>query len=427
MHSKCVFFFFLFCLLDDNMLKYYLLCRTFCGLFISDVNDAKSQFYSVASLSCGWVAFGYKDGQLCLCNIEITKTVTTTTTDTVDTATVDTATVDTATVFNATVFNATVVNATVDTATVAAAADTNTITGTTTTNRMLLPGHNDVVNSIIEVDQTRFASCSNDKTVRIWDLVSNTCMFLLCGHTKSVTSLMRVGTPCRAIVSASRDETIRVWNVSTGLCLHCITDVSTGGAWSLVNFFTDTLFIGFNNGEIQTMHVSDFTCIPTLTHVHTLQDFDMYSVAGLIALPGDRFAYITRHNSVRICSLQGEVSKCVYELRHHTNVINSIVLSLDQRYLITCSDDFSIILWNIATAECCHPLKGHTAPVICLLILPDGDIVSGSADGTVRIWDIHTLQCKYVLPHKGNVYLLLPHVNGGFLSVSDFDSVKLWQ
>ncbi len=36
--------------------------------------------------------------------------------------------------------------------------------------------------------------------------------------------------------------------------------------------------------------------------------------------------------------------------------------------------------------KCCAELSGHEGPVLCLLCLPGGEVLSGSGDTTVRMW-----------------------------------------
>jgi guanine nucleotide-binding protein subunit beta-2-like 1 protein len=55
-------------------------------------------------------------------------------------------------------------------------------------------------------------TASWDKTIRLWDLDTNTCKKPFKGHTKDVMSVT-FSPEYRQIVSCSRDRTVRIWNI----------------------------------------------------------------------------------------------------------------------------------------------------------------------------------------------------------------------
>ncbi|MHC5743364.1 MAG: WD40 repeat domain-containing protein [Nostoc sp.] len=57
----------------------------------------------------------------------------------------------------------------------------------------------------------------------------------------------------------------------------------------------------------------------------------------------------------------------------------------------------SLKLWNINTGKLINTLAGHRSHVCAIAFSPDGQhLASGSADGTVKLWDLNTRQELYI-------------------------------
>ena len=73
-------------------------------------------------------------------------------------------------------------------------------------------------------------------------------------------------------------------------------------------------------------------------------------------------------------------------LQGHTAPVEALAI-LPNGHIVSGSDDNSLRIWDPATGECIAVLTEHTASVNTLAIFPNGDIVSGSGDCSIRIWD----------------------------------------
>jgi WD40 repeat protein/energy-coupling factor transporter ATP-binding protein EcfA2 len=78
----------------------------------------------------------------------------------------------------------------------------------------------------------------------------------------------------------------------------------------------------------------------------------------------------------------------------HTDTVRSVAFSPDGKTLASGSADTTIRLWDVATGQPIgQPLRGHTHIVISVAFSPDGKtLASGSADHTIRLWDVATGQ-----------------------------------
>jgi len=83
-------------------------------------------------------------------------------------------------------------------------------------------------------------------------------------------------------------------------------------------------------------------------------------------------------------------------------------------------------VWGLEDLEPRAVLPDHHNKVYCLAALDDDAMVSGSGDGSIKVWDPTTWECIQTLEgHRTYVWALLSE-RECFFSSSDDRSVRVW-
>lgn len=84
-----------------------------------------------------------------------------------------------------------------------------------------------------------------------------------------------------------------------------------------------------------------------------------------------------------------EIMGYVLDLRGHENRVNSIEFTADDTKVISGSVDGTMRIWSADTGECLQKLSGHSSLISSICLSPEGQIlVSASGDSDFRLWDV---------------------------------------
>jgi WD40 repeat protein len=112
-------------------------------------------------------------------------------------------------------------------------------------------------------------------------------------------------------------------------------------------------------------------------------------------------------------------------LEGHTRAVYSVAWSADGQ-LASGSGDGTVILWDLNTGQPAQTLKGHTGTVASVAWSADAQLASGSGDSTVIFWDLNTGQpAQTLMGHVGAVYSVTWSADGQLASGSWDNNIKM--
>ncbi|KAJ2354645.1 Coatomer subunit beta' [Coemansia sp. RSA 2618] len=122
-----------------------------------------------------------------------------------------------------------------------------------------------------------------------------------------------------------------------------------------------------------------------------------YFVMGISINPKDTntFASASLDNTIKVWSLGSPVPN--YTIGGHSKGVNCVDYyhGSDKPYLVSGADDFLAKVWDYQNNSCVQTLEGHSQNVVAVAFHPKLPIImTGSEDGTFRIWNAGTYRLE---------------------------------
>ena len=288
-------------------------------------------------------------------------------------------------------------------------------------------------------DGQTFTSGSTDQTIRLWDGQTGHCLKTLQGHTNQVLALAAPPsfTPPSfttgkegILVSGSADKTVKVWDTSTGNCLKTLPG-QTDKVWSVsLSPNRQTLASGSADQTIRLWDAPTGQCLRVLQG-HTGSVFSVR-----FSPDGQTLASSSADQTIRLWDVT--TGHCLSRLQGHTYWVLAVAFSLirpkptkegEGGILASGSADQTIRLWDLGTGQCLKTLSEHTRSVSAVGFSPDGQtLASGSSDRTIKLWAVNTGQCLKTLHGHTNQVLSVDFSPNGHILVSSSadETIKLW-
>jgi predicted Zn finger-like uncharacterized protein len=302
-------------------------------------------------------------------------------------------------------------------------------------------------------------SGGDDKTVRLWNINTGECLNVLTGHTARVSSVS-ISMDGSMGLSGSPDGTIRLWELATGRCLR----TSKGRFGPLVCVDANNLLAITANEDRRKLSLWDMrlksrTSCPTVLCLPrnaaeisgqasvVREAIEKAKLTTMQGRPWDAYEDIRRakempgyERNADLVQISREIgfygrrtglrgAWLLRRLEGHENSVNCVRVLEEGRSVISGSSDGTIRLWEISTGKCLRILKGHTGDILALCTNEDGCLaLSGGKDSTIRLWNLSTGNCEQIFEgHTNEVYsVCISRDSRWMLSGGCDETLRLW-
>ncbi|PPQ85245.1 hypothetical protein CVT25_010018 [Psilocybe cyanescens] len=293
----------------------------------------------------------------------------------------------------------------------------------------VLEGHTDwVLTAGFSRDGARIVSGSIDGSVRVWNSTIFPVAELKHSANTSAARKFAFSTDGTRIMSRSIDGSVRVWDAYTGHEFQVPNDSSESVTY--VAFSRDGTHVAWGS-EDGHVRISDVTSKHPEAKVFKLKPSPVNTVLS-IALSNDGTMIASSSSGEHIVRLWDVLTGDELRvLNGHIDWVRVVAFSGDAKQIVSGSDDKSVRVWDVSDleGENSKVMKGHSYRVISVAFSPDATrIISGSGDGSVRVWDVLTGTAIMVLNGHASAVGAVAFSNDGKLAVSgsDDDTVAVW-
>lgn len=247
-------------------------------------------------------------------------------------------------------------------------------------------GHRD---GIWDVSVTRtqpvvLGTASADHTAMLWSIEMGKCLLKYAGHAGSVNSIKFHPTE-QVALTASGDQTAHIWRYLVQLPTpQPAVDTSQMSGEEEVDFSDKDEADGDGEG------ISE--CPTIRAPLTTLKSHQGVVIAADWLVGGKQVVTASWDRSANLYDV--ETSELVHALTGHDQELTHCCTHPTQRLVVSSSRDTTFRLWDFRdpSIHSVNVFQGHTDTVTSAVFTVGDNVVSGSDDRTIKVWDLKNMR-----------------------------------
>ncbi|KIJ63637.1 hypothetical protein HYDPIDRAFT_92246 [Hydnomerulius pinastri MD-312] len=273
----------------------------------------------------------------------------------------------------------------------------------------------------LDFDSSRIVTGSRDRTIKVWCIKTGRCMATFEGHSGSVLCLKferdwdlgSEGVSHGFMVSGSSDCTVCVWDLIS-------TPITPGERSS----------IGDRPGKSKDGHptAAAGSFGPPRKITAEIRKVLRGHSAGVLDLRMDERWIVTCSKDALMNVYDRKTLTLHTVLRGHEGPVNAV--GLENGRVVSASGDGKMMLWDVETGKCVRVFEGHEKGLACIEFKARDDLIlSGSNDCTIKLWRASTGECLHTFAgHTLLVRALCFEPKTGYIVSTSYDkSVRVWE
>ena len=242
-----------------------------------------------------------------------------------------------------------------------------------------IEGHREGVISICQLENAKIASCSIDKTIKLWTITEFTyqCDYTFEeAHQEQINKIISI--PNNRIVSCSWDTTIKVWNSNNPYNLIQIFKGHNRNVSSIIKLNNHNLLAsGSFDSTLRIWNLSTYQCNSIMTNIMCCNH------NGLLELNNDRVIEGGKDEIILVNLKTYQIEQRI--INKELNIIYSFMKFKNDNALCGCLNGI-MVLYDFKANKISFISKAHDYAIKDFLILNSQYFITCSNDKSIKIW-----------------------------------------